>query len=89
MPAIAKKSSYRLPCVYCNNETTFPSSEKLKEHLLSQHKNNVCRSRQSVEPPPERPSFFSELKIVPMIITEPTFLINIRRNTRHKNVYLK
>lgn len=65
MPAtkspIAKQSSYRLPCVYCNNETTFPSSEKLKEHLLLKHKNNVCGSRQSVEPPPEKPSYYSEL----------------------------
>lgn len=35
-------SSYRLPCVYCKDGVAFPSSDKLKEHLLGSHKNVVC-----------------------------------------------
>ncbi|XP_066911870.1 putative leucine-rich repeat-containing protein DDB_G0290503 isoform X1 [Clytia hemisphaerica] len=44
----AKKKEYSLPCVYCNNKVTFPSSEKLKEHLFSRHRSNICK--QSHEP---------------------------------------
>ncbi|XP_057302210.1 early endosome antigen 1-like [Hydractinia symbiolongicarpus] len=38
-------SGYRLPCVYCVEGTSFPSSEALKKHLVSSHESLISRSK--------------------------------------------